>query len=183
MEDRMTEDAPDRRRDAQRRLQLRRGSFYRTRREWLIGEAIIGIVSCATAITGITGGLVDSMLAETDNNTAWFFCFYLSGAALIILAFVETRCRAQDCPRSILTRYAHMRFFVLGVNFFAWGMAFLWLHFSQFLIASIYYESLPLALFSFAGMIEHAKALWLRPYMAGTTSLIVAGFRYLRGQH
>lgn len=177
---RQSEDLPDRRQEAHRRLQYRRGSYYRTRREWLIGEAIIGIVSCSTAMTGITGGLVDRMLDDTDSNEAWFFCFFLSGAALILLAYVESRCRAHDCSRGVLTRYAYLRSAALGVNFFAWGMAFLWLHFSSFLVASIYYQALPLAMFSLVGMLEHAKAIWLRPYQAGTTSLFRAGFRYLR---
>lgn len=182
MDDPQSEEArEDRRQAAQRRLQGRRGSFYRTRREWILAEAIIGIVSCATAMTGITGGLVTQMLDDTGSNSPWFFCFYVSGSVLILLAFLETRCRARDCGRDILTRYAYLRFFALAVNFFAWGMAFLWLHFSNFNVASIYYESLPLAIFSFAGLVEHAKALWLRPYQAGTTSLVDAGYRALRG--
>jgi hypothetical protein len=172
----------DRRSLAQRRLRARQDTFYRTRREWIIAEAILGVVSCATAVTGISGGIVDAVLSRTSCNSPWFFCFYSSGAMLILLAFIESRCRTRNCGRAVLRRYAHLRFYALAINFFSWSIAFAWLHFSGLNVASVYYQAIPLAVFAFAGMVEHVKALWLRPEQAGTTSMVVAGYRFLRGQ-
>jgi hypothetical protein len=168
------------------RRRLRRitegGDAYLTRREWIIAEWIIGVVSCATAITGIAGGLVSETLARTASNSAWFMCFYLSGSAFIVLAFLESRCRSHRCGRSTLVRYAYLRFGVHAVNLFCWAMAFAWLHISGLNIASIYYQALPLAVANCYGLAEHAKALWLKPRLARTTSITLFGLRLLRGR-
>lgn len=178
--DQRDEERSDRRQSLQRRVRFRQESIYRTRREWIIAEFIIGIVSCATGLTGISGGIVSDTLQLTANNAPWFFFFYLSGAAFIIISFIENRCRSNLCGRDVLVRYAYTRFIVHVGNFFCWGMAFLWLHFSNISIASIYWESVPLALVNCWAMTEHAKALWLNPCKATTTSLFAASFTQFR---
>lgn len=170
----------ERRRIVERRLRDRSSYTYETRRDWILAELLLGLVSCATGITGISGGLVSTTLENDGIDLAWFLCFYGSGAAFIVLAYLESRCRSRHCGRDVLVRYAHARFGVHAVNFFCWGMAFLWLHFSAIGIASIYFEAIPLAAINFAGMVEHAKALWLRPRDARTTSFVGAGFHSLR---
>lgn len=167
----------ERRRMARER-RASKGATYETRREWILGELILGIVSCATAIAGISGGLVSLTLERDGIDGAWFWCFYLSGAAFILLAFIESRCRSHNCGRNVLVRYAHMRLAVHALNFFSWSMAFLWLHFSDIGIASIYHESIPLALLNFWGMAEHAKAVWLKPSSAKSTSIVSFFMRY-----
>lgn len=171
----------DRRRAAHRRAEERRASVYQTRREWLIAEFIIGVVSCAVGLTGISGGLVADTLALTANNMPWFILFFGSGSAFIVASFAENRCRYHLCSRDVLLRYAYVRFAAHVVNFFCWAMAFLWLYYSELTIASVYYEAIPLAVANFWAMAEHAKALWLNPCTARTTSLFGAGFRYLKG--
>jgi hypothetical protein len=133
-------------------------------------------------MAGICGGLIDLTLATTSNNLPWFYCFYVSGAAFIVLSFIETRCRVHRCGHAVLIRYAYLRFATHAINFFAWGMAFLWLHFSDLDIVTIYWEAAPFALANFWGMVEHAKALWLKPRCAGTTSITLFGMRFLRGR-
>lgn len=168
----------DRRQNAQRRMEARRESIYRTRREWIIAEWLIGVVSCATAMTGISGGLVSDTLNQTGVAGAWFVLFFSTGTAFIVLSFIESRCRVHNCGREILIRYAYARFGVHMVNMFCWAMAFMWLHLSGLNVASITYEAIPLAVANFWGMTEHAKALWLRPFQAKTTSLVGASFNY-----
>lgn len=171
---------------AERRLEIRRQNDdgyqedYRTRREWLIGEFLMGVVSVATALTGISAGLVSDMLAHTANNLAWFLIFFVSGATFVVIAYVESRCRAHRCGRDVLVRYAYVRFTAHVINFFAWVMAFLWLHFSALNVASIYYEALPLAAANFWAMVEHSKVMWLKPCQAQTTSIVTFGFRLIR---
>lgn len=173
----------DRRRAMKRRVDERRDSIYRTRREWIIAEFIIGCVSFAAGLTGITPGMVGATLAQTANNMPWFIFFCGSGACFIVSSFAETRCRAHFCPRETLLRYAYFRFGAHVINFFCWVMAFLWFHFSNVTVASIYYEALPIAAANFFALVEHAKALWLKPYMARTTSMTMAGLNYIRGLH
>lgn len=177
----MDERSSEGRRARRRRREDLREVIYRTRREWIIGELLLGIASCAAAMAGVLGGLIDQTLARTDNNLAWFLCFYLSGSTFVMLSYIESRCRAHCCGRDVLIRYAYLRFATHAVNFFAWGMAFLWLHFSELHSVTIYWEAIPFAVANFWGMVEHAKALWLRPSEARTTSLLQAGARLLRG--
>lgn len=172
----------DRRNAMKRRVEEKRDSIYRTRREWIIAEFIIGCVSFAAGLTGITAGMVAATLEQTSNNMPWFILFCGSGGGFIVSAFAETRCRAHLCPRETLLRYAYARFVLHVVNFFCWVMAFLWFHFSHVTVASIYYEALPLAAANFYALVEHAKALWLKPYLARTTSLTAAGLQFIRSR-
>jgi hypothetical protein len=152
---------------------------YHTRRDWILAEVVIGIVSCATAITGISGGIVADALRATATNMPWFLLFYASGAGMLLVATLETMCRRRPCSCCVIRCYAAARMVLHCVNALCWFSAFVWLTFTATFVASILYESLPLMIFNAWGAIEHAKAIWLNPQQARTTSLAGALFRRL----
>lgn len=154
---------------------------YDTRRDWILAEVVIGIVSCATAMTGISGGVVSEALQPTATNMPWFLSFYGTGAGMLLLATLEVLCRRRRCNAPLLRRYAYMRMVLHCGNALCWLTAFVWLVFTQTYVASILYESLPLMVFNVWGAVEHAKAIWLRPRQARTCSMAGAFFRYLSG--
>lgn len=149
---------------------------YRTRRDWTLAEGIIGIVSCATAITGISGGIVADALRQTASNGAWFSLFYGTGSFMLVIAVMDRMCRGR-CDSVMLCRFAITRMWLHFANALCWLSAFLWLSFTHTFVASILYESVPLMLFNLWGASEHAKAVWLKPREAQTTSLADALYR------
>lgn len=152
---------------------------YRTRTEWALAEWILGVVSCSTAITGIAGGIVSEALRDTASNMPWFLSFYVTGSIMIVIAAMDSMCRRHACSLRVTRAYAHLRMIVHCANSLCWLSAFLWLTFTETFVASILYESLPLMAFNAWGATEHAKAIWLKPRQAGTTSLAGALLRRL----
>lgn len=165
-------------RRAERRAKID-AAIYRTGREWIVAEIVIGFVSCATAMTGISGGIVSDALTPSGSAGAWFFFFYGTGSGMLLISALECYCRRTKCTPKALERYAQCRMLLHGLNMLCWMLAFLWLRYTGTFVASVIYQSLPLMVINFWGALEHAKAIWLRPSQARTDSLFVAVVRNL----
>lgn len=147
---------------------------YDTRRDWTLVECVIGIVSCATGLSGVADGVIGAALKPTATNLPWFLSFYGTGGGLILLAVLASFCRRGDCAERLRRNIARARMYLHGGNALCWLTAFVWLAATQTYVASVLYESLPLMAFNVWGAVEHAKALWLKPGQARTCSM--AGF-------
>jgi hypothetical protein len=154
-------------------------AIYETRRDWILAEMVIGIVSCSTGISGLSGGVLALALKPTASNVPWFFAFYGTGAGLLLIAVLDYMCRRRQCRLGIMLSFAYVRMILHCGNALCWFTACLWLVFTETYIAAILYESIPLMLFNVWGALEHAKAIWLKPAQAGTCSLAYALLRRL----
>jgi hypothetical protein len=146
-------------------------AHYDTRRDWTLVECVIGIVSCATGLSGIADGVIGAALRPTATNMPWFLSFYFTGGGLILLAVASSLCRRVDCSSMLRRRLARTRMYLHGGNGLCWLTAFVWLAATETYVASVLYESLPLMAFNVWGAVEHAKALWLKPGQARTCSM------------
>lgn len=160
--------------------------MYQTRRDWLIAELILGIVSIATGLASLQpGGVLASLMQSANVGViSWFLIFVITGAMLIATAVAELFRRVQGASRNELCRYAQCRMWWHFFNGLCWLYAFttlLQLYMEQnIFIASILFQSLPLLAVNIWGVFEHAKALWFEVSKAGTSSLVRATYDRLR---
>jgi hypothetical protein len=72
---------------------------YRTRRSWLLAEAIAGAVAITIGLISIAPqGRMAAALAKTGDTFIWLVLFCSFGAAMVLTAMVETVLRERQCP-------------------------------------------------------------------------------------
>jgi len=154
--------------------------MYRTRRDWLLAEMLLGIVSLATGIASlIPGGILSEALGLAGlGPQSWCFVFSVTGIGLLLTAILESFRRSRGAERKSLCYYAQCRMWWHFFNGLCWLYAFtalMQLYVERdVLIASILMQALPLLVFNMWGVVEHAKALWFNSEQAGTASLVRA---------
>lgn len=154
--------------------------MYKTRRDWLLAEMLLGIVSLATGLSSLTAGgvLSEALWIAGLGPQSWCFVFSVTGVGLLTTAILESFSRSHGAERKSLCYYAQCRMWWHFFNGLCWLYAFtslvqLYVE-RDVLIAPILFQALPLLAFNIWGVVEHAKALWFDTERAGTASLVRA---------
>lgn len=135
---------------------------YRTRRDWLIVELVLGYLALATGLAGsgwVGGGILASRLESSGDRIPWIVIFCFFGVAMMVVSMLETRLRRiahrerAELPEDAMTRLASLR------EICHWGLCAAWIY---GLVALSLATTMPILFLLYAPAIAltHAVGAW-----------------------